>query len=171
MWIFAYGSLIFRPSFSYVERRPAWAVGWTRRFWQGSPDHRGVPGAPGRVVTLIESEGATCGGVAYRIEPGGADLVLRELDEREQAGFERRSLPLLDGPRGGSFGDALTYVAPPGNVHYLGPLDEVEIAAWIARCHGPSGPNREYALRLHVALGELGIADSHVEAIVKSLGT
>ena len=32
MWIFAYGSLIFRPSFEYLERRPAWVRDYARRF-------------------------------------------------------------------------------------------------------------------------------------------
>src|SRR5581483_11846825 len=66
MWIFAYGSLIFRPDFPWIERRRAFVRGWARRFWQGSPDHRGVPEAPGRVVTLVARDGF-CGGCAYRI--------------------------------------------------------------------------------------------------------
>jgi len=73
MWIFAYGSLIFRPAFPFVERRRAFVRGWMRRFWQGSPDHRGVPDAPGRVVTLLPSEAETCGGCAYRIEASFAE--------------------------------------------------------------------------------------------------
>jgi cation transport regulator ChaC len=36
LWIFGYGSLVWRPEFPHVERCPAYVRGWTRRFWQGS---------------------------------------------------------------------------------------------------------------------------------------
>lgn len=169
MWIFAYGSLIFRPSFAYLERRKAYLPGFARRFWQGSPDHRGIPGAPGRVVTLVPAENESCGGCAYRIDPDTSASILAELDAREQAGFERVYRDVLDGPEGVAFARALVYVAGDSNPHFLGPLHEREIAAWVRRSHGPSGPNIEYVLRLHEALGELGIVDAHVEDIVQWL--
>jgi glutathione-specific gamma-glutamylcyclotransferase len=170
MWIFAYGSLIFRPSFEFVERRPAWVRGFARRFWQGSPDHRGTPESPGRVATLVHSESETCGGCAYRIDRTNAGVILAELDHREKAGFDRVMLPLLDGPNGVVFGEGLTYVAREDNAHFLGPLAEHLIAEHVSKSHGPSGPNREYVLRLHEALGELGVVDPHVQAIVDHFG-
>jgi cation transport regulator ChaC len=45
--VFGYGSLVWRPAFPHVERRPACLHGWARRFWQGSPDHRGARGRSG----------------------------------------------------------------------------------------------------------------------------
>lgn len=172
-WIFAYGSLIFRPSFEHLERRPAVISGWARRFWQGSPDHRGVPEAPGRVVTLVPLEGATCAGVAYRIDEKGADVVLATLDHREIAGFVKRTLPVFDpaatAPAAAPFAQAITYVADEANPHFLGPLDERGIAEHVKRSHGPSGPNVEYVLRLRAALAELGHVDDHVEAIARWL--
>ena len=171
MWLFAYGSLIFRPAFPFVERRAAFTSGWIRRFWQGSPDHRGVPGAPGRVVTLLPAAGAICGGCAYRIDPLTAPPVLAALDLREQAGFERVMLPVWDSQRldGEPFAEALTWVAGAANAHFLGPLPETEIAEEIRVRRGPSGPNAEYVLRLAEALRELGIRDPHVEAIAERL--
>ncbi|WP_394831010.1 gamma-glutamylcyclotransferase [Pendulispora rubella] len=171
MWIFAYGSLIFRPSFDYLEQRRAFVAGWTRRFWQGSPDHRGTPETPGRVVTLVADEHAWCGGAAFRIDPAQGEAVLAMLDAREQAGFERHRLALWDSPNATSpFADGLTYVASTANPHFLGPLDEAAIAAWIARSRGPSGPNSDYARNLHDALHALGIDDPHVRTIAQLLG-
>jgi len=64
VWVFGYGSLIWRPAMAYVARRASRIDGWARRFWQASTDHRGTVEAPGRVLTLVESDGAVWG-MAY----------------------------------------------------------------------------------------------------------
>lgn len=171
MWVFGYGSLIFRPGFAFEEKRPAYIVGYARRFWQGSPDHRGTPEMPGRVVTLIAAPGHWVGGVAYRIGLGEAETILSRLDTREIAGFVRVDLPLHDRANGDVFATGTTWIAGSDNAHYLGELPEAEIAAHIAKSHGPSGANRDYALSLAAALRELAIADEHVDAIAKVLET
>src|SRR6185436_16096636 len=174
MWIFGYGSLVFRPSFDFLEKRRAFVAGWARRYWQGSPDHRGTPERPGRVVTLVRDAGGWCGGLAYRVDSGAYDVIVGALDHRERAGFERVRLALHDAPhepheRATPFAHALTYVATPDNPHFLGPLDEAAIAAWMRTTHGPSGPNAEYARELDAALRALGIEDAHVTAIASLL--
>jgi cation transport protein ChaC len=167
MWIFGYGSLIFRPGFPFIERRRAFVAGWARRFWQASPDHRGLPEAPGLVVTLVEAPGETCGGSAYRIDVGRVDPILAELDAREQAGFERRALPLSSAPGGVAFGEGVAYVGSLSNAHFAGPLGDRDIAERIQKSRGPSGTNVDYVLRLADALRALDIADPHVEAIAR----
>jgi glutathione-specific gamma-glutamylcyclotransferase len=169
MWIFAYGSLIFRPSFAHIERRRAFLPHFMRRFWQGSPDHRGVPEAPGRVATLVPAPDQWCGGCVYRIDAQDATAILAELDIREQAGFERHLLSVYDAPAGVAFAEAIVYVARQGNPHFLGPLDEPEIAAWVRRSCGPSGPNADYVLALRDALRSFDIHDTHVEEIAQHL--
>ncbi|MCU0656395.1 MAG: gamma-glutamylcyclotransferase [Polyangiaceae bacterium] len=170
-WIFGYGSLIWRPSFPFEERRTALLRGFSRRFYQGSHDHRGTPEAPGRVVTLLEDPSASCLGVAYRISPQHLPAVLDHLDVREQNGYERLERPLaLDPPRGPTI-TALVYLAGPSNPAYLGPAPLAQIADQVRSAHGPSGPNIEYLLRLADALRELEAHDEHVfqlEALVRS---
>ncbi|MFL5344023.1 MAG: gamma-glutamylcyclotransferase [Hyalangium sp.] len=167
MWIFGYGSLIFRPSFPYEERREAWLKGWARRFWQGSTDHRGVPEAPGRVVTLVPEPGARCWGVAYRIATERVEAVLAHLDFREQGGYQRIMAQLET--REPSPLEALVYVAGPSNPHYLGPASLEEIAAVVRSAHGPSGSNREYVQRLAEALAQAGEHDAHVTELARLL--
>ncbi len=167
MWIFGYGSLIFRPSFPYEERREAWLRGWSRRFWQGSMDHRGVPEAPGRVVTLVPEPGARCWGVAYRIAAEHVEQVLAHLDVREQGGYERHQV-LLETRAFESF-EALVYVAGPSNPCYLGPAPLEEIAAMVRSASGPSGSNRDYVQGLAQALAHANEHDAHVAELVRLL--
>jgi cation transport regulator ChaC len=167
LWIFGYGSLVWRPAFAYRERCPAFVRGWTRRFWQGSTDHRGVPGAPGRVVTLVPDPRARCWGMAYRVAPGVADDVLEALDRREQGGYERHQASLHISAREDRTEEGLVYVASRRNPNYLGPAPLDSIAEQVLGAHGPSGANVEYVLSLAEALRGLGAEDDHVFALAE----
>lgn len=163
-WVFAYGSLIWRPDFSWQERVVADLTGWSRRFWQGSHDHRGTPDSPGRVVTLVQDAPATCRGIAYRIDD---ERIFAALDHREKNGYERRelSLDLVDGRRV----IATTYVADPGNFAWFGDAPSVDIAQQIAMSHGPSGANVDYLRELARALAELDAVDAHVVELLSHI--
>lgn len=156
VWLFGYGSLIYKVDFPFIEQRPATIEGWARRFWQGSHDHRGTPEAPGRVVTLIEQPGALCTGMAYRVSPE----VFEHLDIREKNGYLRFSTPMVF--HDDSSAEGLVYIATAENAAFLGPAPSVDIARQIARSSGPSGPNSEYLLKLAEALRALGDHDPHV---------
>jgi cation transport regulator ChaC len=169
LWIFGYGSLIWRPDFAFAESCPGFVTGWSRRFWQGSVDHRGVPEAPGRVVTLASAPDARCGGLAYRVEADRRDEVLARLDHRESGGFERVDVQVTLRDRGREAIAAITWVAPPSNPNYLGPAPMNAIALQVRQSRGPSGSNREYALRLAESLRALGIEDEHVFELAAQL--
>lgn len=162
-WLFGYGSLIHDPNLPFEARVPARLHGFSRRFWQGSHDHRGLPQAPGRVVTLIESREACCTGMAYRVPGAAAAAMLERLDRREQNGYQRQqhTLTSADGRRF----EALVYIAEPGNFAWLGPAPMAQIARQIHAARGPSGRNSHYLLALAASLRELGTvgdADDHV---------
>lgn len=163
VWLFGYGSLIYKADFPYLERRPASIAGWTRRFWQGSHDHRGTPDAPGRVVTIIEDADAVCHGMAYLVTPE----VFGHLDHREKNGYLRLAIAIAFDS--GAAAEGLVYIATEDNAAFLGPASEREIAAHIARSAGPSGPNSDYLNHLARALRELGRDDPHVFAIERHL--
>lgn len=155
---------MWRVDFAYRERRRALVRGWQRRFWQGSRDHRGTPHAPGRVVTLVRASEAECVGMAYRVDAP----ALEHLDRREQDGYRRVPVRIRTG-RGTV--DGITYIAAAGNPGYLGPAPTDVVAAQIRRSAGPSGTNHEYLRELAAALGRLGAADAHVNALLARVQT
>src|SRR5690349_17325336 len=163
VWLFGYGSLIFKADFPFLARRPASIAGWSRRFWQGSHDHRGTPDAPGRVVTLVAEEGAVCHGMAYLVTPE----EFAHLDHREKNGYLRLATDIHFADGGSTLG--LVYIATQENAAFLGPASELEIARHIAASAGPSGPNSEYLLELARGLRELGQDDPHVFEIERHL--
>ncbi|HEX9173638.1 MAG TPA: gamma-glutamylcyclotransferase [Telluria sp.] len=164
VWLFGYGSLIFKADFPYIERRAASIRNWSRRFWQGSHDHRGTESAPGRVVTLVPDPGAVCHGMAYLVTPE----EFAHLDHREKNGYLRLATDIIFDDGGAVEG--LVYIATEENAAFLGPASEYDIARQIAAARGPSGPNSEYLLELAKALRELGKDDAHVFAIEQHLG-
>lgn len=159
VWLFGYGSLIFKADFPFIDRRAASIAHWTRRFWQGSHDHRGTETAPGRVATLVPRQGDICHGMAYLITPE----VFAHLDHREKNGYLRLATPITFDD--GSSEEGLVYIATEENAAFLGEASEQAIALHIAAAHGPSGPNRDYLLDLARALRAMGKHDEHVFTI------
>jgi cation transport regulator ChaC len=161
-WIFGYGSLVWRPAFEHLERAPGFIHGYVRRFWQGSPDHRGVREQPGRVVTLVPEPGAVCWGMGYRVSEGQWEAIVAGLDERESGGFERLQLTLGFREPDRAAARALVYVAGEGNPNFLGPVPLDAMAAQVRTAAGKSGTNVEYVLRLAESLQALDVEDEHV---------
>ncbi|MFO0590113.1 MAG: gamma-glutamylcyclotransferase [Polyangiaceae bacterium] len=170
LFVFAYGSLIFRPSKYFGERRSAVVHGVRRAFRQASPDHRGTPSFPGRVVTLLREEGARCGGAVFTVADADVEAALIELDDRESGGYDRAEVHAhvkgeADPIR------AVTWIAAPHNANHLPHAPIEEIASVVRRAHGKSGPNIEYVRRLAAALREMDVHDPEVIALEAALAS
>ncbi|MBT9384655.1 gamma-glutamylcyclotransferase [Pseudooceanicola sp. CBS1P-1] len=160
MWVFGYGSLLWKPGFDPAERVVARLSGYARSFCMTSIHHRGSEEEPGLVLALDPAEGAGCTGLALRVAPGEEDHVLAYLRERElvSSAYLEKSLPvdLTDGRQV----EALTYVINPGHRQYCGGLPLEEQAQVIAHAHGGMGPNSEYLWNTARHLEEIGLADA-----------
>ncbi len=170
MWIFGYGSLIWRPDFPYLDKCDGYVRDWGRYFYQGSTDHRGVPGAPGRVVTLLQEPGSNVWGRAYKLEKSVLDDILRKLDHREKDGYERHEVEVWHNEEV-VIESALVWLAGPSNPSFLGPASLEDIASQVLASVGPSGPNDEYVLNLDRALREMGVHDEHVANLAELVRT
>ena len=83
LWVFGYGSLMWRTGFDYLERRQAKLIGARRALCVYSTVHRGTPERPGLVLALDACEGRECAGLAFRVAPAHAAEVHAYLRARE----------------------------------------------------------------------------------------
>jgi glutathione-specific gamma-glutamylcyclotransferase len=173
--IFAYGSLMWRPCFNYKAREAAYVLGYVRRFWQTSDDHRGTAEAPGRVVCLVTADvaeqfepalspGTMVWGYMYTVDAEHRSLVLSELDKRERNGYTRTVTCGYDS-KGDSLGDCCVYVCCRSQPAFKPCNDTHLIAAEVVKARGESGPNIEYVLKLNESLEAIGISDEHVNVL------
>ena len=169
LYVFAYGSLIWRPGFAYSAMHPALLRGFHRRFCIWSRRYRGTPEAPGLVLGL--DRGGSCRGVAFRVPEADAEAVLDYLEAREmppgETVYERRTLrvTLLDGGREVR---AVAFVADRKHASYCRP-EAAAAAAAIARGRGQMGPNRDYLLNTVAHLRAMGVRDAGLDRIAALL--
>lgn len=162
LWVFGYGSLLWKPGFDVAEARLAHLAGFRRRFCMWSIHHRGTVEDPGLVLALEEHEGGTCRGMALRVDDAEADGVVDYLRERElvSSAYVETTLPLtLDDGREVA---ALAYVMDRGHIQYTGDLSLERQAEIIAGAAGGMGPNCEYLWNTAAHMREVGIEDEDV---------
>ena len=166
VWVFAYGSLIWRPGFAHREAVAARLLGYHRALCVYSFVHRGTPERPGLVLGL--DRGGSCRGVVYRVDRAAEPEVLDYLDAREMvtAVYERRRLPVATA-RGRV--PAWCYVVRRDHPQYAGKLPEARWFELVRDSVGRSGRNVEYVLNTVAHLEELGITDGPLRDLAARL--
>lgn len=150
LWIFGYGSLVWKPDFKYKRSKVGYIQGYKRRFWHGDNFHRGDDKLPGRVVTLIEDDDASTWGVAYEVTGSQVEESLKYLNVRETVcgGYITKMVDFYAEGETQPPVQALLYIATSDNPLYLGPASPEAIGIQIAVSRGKTGHNLEYLLRL-----------------------
>jgi glutathione-specific gamma-glutamylcyclotransferase len=158
LWVFAYGSLMWQPGFSYREAVPARLSGYRRAFCVYSVHYRGTPERPGLVLGL--ARGGVCEGLAFRVAAADATLTLRYLRQREliYGVYREAHVPTeLKQPGRGAV-TAIAYVAEPNHPSFTGTLAVSRQAAIIKGARGSSGTNLDYLANTVGELQRLDIA-------------
>lgn len=159
LWVFAYGSLMWKPEIAFDAVRPAVVDGWQRRFCLWQRRYRGCKEKPNLMLALVE--GGSCAGMAYRLEGSNVSERLAPIWKREMIayGYEAR---WVTAQTGAGPVPALAFVAWTDGPRYAGELSDEETAARIATACGHVGPGAEYLLETAAKCGELGIEDEHL---------
>ena len=169
LWVFGYGSLMWRPGFAYLERVPARLIGLHRALCVYSFVHRGTTERPGLVLGL--DRGGMCRGIAYRVAAAARAQTISYLRAREQvttAYIESlRQIELEDDTRRRV--RALCYIVDRSHVQYAGKLSLAESLHHIRQGHGSSGANRDYVLETVQALEALGYRESELHLLAEEL--
>jgi glutathione-specific gamma-glutamylcyclotransferase len=169
LWIFGYGSLMWRPGFAHLERVPARLNGLHRALCVFSFVHRGTPERPGLVLGL--DRGGMCRGIAFRVAAAARAETIAYLRAREQVTSvyveTMRQIELEDATRRKV--RALCYTVDRGHVQYAGRLSVAECLHYVRQGHGRSGNNRDYVLETVRALEGLGYRESDLHLLADRL--
>ncbi|MCA6124833.1 gamma-glutamylcyclotransferase [Bradyrhizobium sp. WSM 1704] len=174
LWVFGYGSLMWKPGFEFLEQVPARLIGEHRALCVYSFDHRGTPEKPGLVLGL--DRGGACRGIAFRVAAHLRNDTVAYLRSREQTTNVyrevTRSVWLENEAR--QRVSALAYVVDRGHVQYAGRLSLTEQLRLVQQGHGRSGDNRDYVLSTVAAIEKQGFRDAplhQLAAMLRDAGT
>jgi glutathione-specific gamma-glutamylcyclotransferase len=169
LWVFGYGSLMWRPGFEFIEQAPARLIGEHRALCVYSFDHRGTPEKPGLVLGL--DRGGACRGIAFRVAARHRSDTIEYLRGREQTTNVyrevMRSVWLENEAR--QRVSALAYVVDRGHVQYAGRLSPSEQLRYVQQGHGRSGNNRDYVLATVKSIEAQGFRDAQLHQLATML--
>jgi cation transport protein ChaC len=161
VWLFAYGSLIWRPEVDHVEERRGTARGWHRSFCFRITRWRATKEQPGFMMAL--DRGGQCQGMLYRLPGATLEAQLGKLFRREFTVKPANNIPRWikveteEGPI-----RALAFVMNRQSPAYVGRLAPEAIADGLARACGHWGSGAEYLRNTVAHLEERGIHDRNL---------
>ena len=166
-WVFGYGSLMWRPGFSYDRSELAQMFGVHRSPCIYSWVHRGTKERPGIVLGL--DQGGICTGTAFQVDNKLFAQTVDYLRERELVTNVYLETTRKIRLASGASVEALTYIVDRTHDQYAGKLNYRELLAQIQGAVGKSGPNEEYIISTAKRLGDLGIRDKLMEKLLHDL--
>ena len=163
LWVFGYGSLIWRPDFDFSERRAAHVHGWHRALKMWSTINRGTPQVPGLVFGMLS--GGSCQGMVFRIPRSAGDEVMRKLWQRElpNAVYDPWWLACKT-PQGTV--KALAFTLSRQSPHHTGELAPDEYRRIFSEAQGIYGTTFDYARATFDELQRLGIDDKALKRLL-----
>ncbi len=165
LWVFGYGSLIWRPDFPFDDQLHGRCAGVRRSFCVWSVFHRGSRVSPGLVLGL--ELGGICEGLLFYVPPRRKAEVLAYLRAREQVTSVYREIyrrvDFMDGS--GRSVRALCYITDRGHPQYAGLMPLPRQAEIIKRSRGHSGYNLDYLNATVRSLAQLNIHDPLLERV------
>jgi glutathione-specific gamma-glutamylcyclotransferase len=163
LWVFGYGSLIWRPDFDYAERRAAKVHGWHRALKMWSRINRGTPECPGLVFGMLS--GGSCRGMVFRVDKAHARQVMINLWQREMitAVYDPRWLTCHT-PQGPV--SALAFTLSRKSPNHTGELPDHEYCRIFEQASGRYGTTRDYAQATYDELRKHGIHDQALGRLI-----
>ncbi|VTU24522.1 putative protein involved in cation transport [Variovorax sp. SRS16] len=164
LWLFGYGSLIWRPDFDFSERHPARVHGWHRALKMWSRVNRGTVENPGLVFGLLS--GGSCRGMVFRIPMAEVLETLGRLWLREMPTgvYDPRWLD-CDMPHGTV--RALAFTLSRRSPNFTGELSEERYRHIFANAAGRYGTSLDYAQQTLLELRRHGIHDAALARLVR----
>lgn len=164
-WVFGYGSLIWNPGFTFVEKMKAKIFGFHRCLCVVSTAYRGTNENPGLVLGL--DRGGSTTGIAFRVDKKHVNEVLAYLEDREQITkvycphFAKAHLT------DGRTVRAYTFITRHEHEQYAGPMSMEKCAKMVASGVGERGSSLEYLANTVEHLEQMGIKDTDLHKVLK----
>lgn len=167
VWIFGYGSLIWRPEFEFAESRLARLDHHHRALCLWSRINRGTPELPGLVFGL-ERGGEGCGGMVFRIPAPLVRDTFSTVWVREMStGAYHPEWLDCETEQGSVL--ALTFVINQQASSYIPEPHPDELIDIVHRAQGIYGSCYDYVMQTAIALKKAGICDQRLSALAERL--